>query len=87
MTLLSRVFGPALSLPPSETHRIVVRRQLQVDMRDGAVLLADHYAPHTDVLLPTILIRSSYGRRGAGPYARLFAERGYQVLLQSVRGT
>ncbi|KAA0112420.1 CocE/NonD family hydrolase [Mycolicibacterium sp. P1-5] len=57
-------------------------------MRDGAVLRATHYAPVGEPL-GTILVRCPYGR--AFPfsliYARLYAARGYHVLLQSVRGT
>ena len=57
-------------------------------MRDGVDLVADHYAP-TDATAGTILVRVPYGR--AFPfsliYARLYAARGYHVVLQSVRGT
>lgn len=57
-------------------------------MRDGAVLRATHYAP-TDTPLGTILVRCPYGRSFPFSliYARLYAARGYHVLLQSVRGT
>ena len=37
--------------------------------------------------LPVILLRSPYGRRPLGMLGRLFAERGYQVVIQSCRGT
>jgi len=58
-------------------------------MPDGAVLLADHYYPTGGGNPPTVLIRSPYGRRTTtfDAVARLFAERGYQVLIQSCRGT
>ena len=36
---------------------------------------------------PTVLIRTPYGRRIIGPLGRLYAERGYQVVIQSCRGT
>jgi hypothetical protein len=63
-------------------------------MPDGVSLATDHYAPKGERLYPTILIRTPYGRRGsAGPsgwliefVARRFAERGYNVLVQDVRG-
>jgi hypothetical protein len=53
------------------------------------VLLADHYYPSPGGKLPTILIRSPYGRRNSQfqLYTRLLAERGFQVLVQSCRGT
>jgi uncharacterized protein len=69
-------------------NRITVDRGLRVPMRDGTLLLADHYAPVTAEPRPTVLLRTPYGR---GPnfamMARPYAERGYHVLLQSARGT
>ena len=60
-------------------------------MDDGAVLLADRYVAGAarDGPAPTVLIRSPYGRREAFGllFGRLLAERGLQVLIQSVRGT
>jgi uncharacterized protein len=57
-------------------------------MRDGVILLADHYAPATRTPRPTVLMRSPYGRGWQfAMMARPFAERGYHVLLQSARGT
>ncbi len=34
-----------------------------------------------------MLIRTPYGRTIMGPLGRLYAERGYQVVVQSCRGT
>jgi putative CocE/NonD family hydrolase len=58
-------------------------------MPDGVVLLADRYAPSTGPSRPTVLVRSPYGRQGVFGllYGRLFAERGFQAVVQSVRGT
>lgn len=58
-------------------------------MRDGVVLLADHYEPLAAEPLGTILVRGPYGRSlpFALIYARIYAARGYHVLFQSVRGT
>ncbi|GAB3878629.1 hypothetical protein GCM10029964_029560 [Kibdelosporangium lantanae] len=81
---LGRMFG----LPPRR-NRVRVDRAVEVPMRDGVTLLADHYVPVTTERVPTILVRCPYGR--GFPYgllsAQLFAERGYHVVLQSVRGT
>ncbi len=62
---------------------------LKVRMPDGIDLLADHYyASQNGQNDPIILIRSPYGRDSFwGLSSRMIAERGYQVLLQSVRGT
>ena len=90
MNLGSRLTQRLLSLPPPLTRDLVVERDLRVPMRDGAVLLADRWAPRTGGEgLPTALLRIPYGRAGmgAGPMVRPLAERGFQVLIQSTRGT
>jgi putative CocE/NonD family hydrolase len=58
-------------------------------MADGAVLLADRYAPHGAGAMPTVLVRSPYGRRGVYGllYGTVFAQQGLQVVIQSTRGT
>ncbi|MGE5222348.1 MAG: CocE/NonD family hydrolase [Omnitrophica WOR_2 bacterium] len=89
MSIASRIFAKTFKLPPAETYDIEVERNIQIPMADGAILLADHYSPRRKRKLPTVLIRSPYGRSGIyGLYfGRLFAERGFQVLIQSCRGT
>lgn len=74
---------------PASTTSFTVHRDVPVPMRDGVVLLADHYAPHTDRPVGTILVRGPYGRAFAFSmvYARIYAARGYHVVFQSVRGT
>ncbi|MBV9093227.1 MAG: CocE/NonD family hydrolase [Streptosporangiaceae bacterium] len=84
-TTVDRVLGlPAAAVP------YVVRRDVAVAMPDGVVLLGDHYRPAgISRPLPAVLIRSPYGRAGlagilvAAPLAR----RGFQVFMQSTRGT
>ena len=90
MSFTSRLVSRLMHLPPAETHDIVLTRDIQVPMPDGVVLLADHYVPRTrSSKLPTLLLRSPYGRRGLfGALTALpYAERGYQVLVQSCRST
>jgi hypothetical protein len=89
MTLVSRLAGAAAKLPPAATRQVTVERDLGVLMPDGVALLADHWFPATLRVgsAPTVLLRSPYGRRQLGVVGRLFAERGYQVLIQSCRGT
>src|SRR5262245_543132 len=89
MSVTSRVIGRLMKLPPAQTYKVVVQRNLKVPMPDGVTLLADHYASRAGPKRPTILIRSPYGRAGffAAICARPFAERGFQVLIQSCRGT
>lgn len=89
MSFTGRLLTWWMHLPPAETHEIVITRDMQIPMPDGTILLADHYAPRTSPKLPTLLIRSPYGRKGffGGMMALPYAERGYQVLIQSCRGT
>ena len=57
-------------------------------MPDGETLLADRwFAPASVASAPIVLLRSPYGRRRLGFVGRLFAERGYQAVIQSCRGT
>lgn len=88
MSLASRIAGRLVGLPAPRTSRVVIERDLRVPMPDGAVLLADHYFAPDDAQAPIVLLRSPYGRRTVfGLMGRLFAERGYQAVVQSVRGT
>ena len=79
--------GRMLGLPAPTTDYTVNR--VHVPMRDGVRLVADHYAPHTPAPAGTLLVRGPYGRGFPFSlvYARLYAARGYHVVLQSVRGT
>jgi putative CocE/NonD family hydrolase len=77
-----------LRLPPSTTRYTVSR--VEIPMRDGVELVADHYAPAGDTPpVGTLLVRGPYGR--GFPFSLVFgalnAAHGYRVLLQSVRGT
>jgi uncharacterized protein len=90
MTLSSYLIERFLRLDPPLTRDLSIRRDLRVPMPDGAVLLADLWAPRSSpASLPTALLRSPYGRRGliGSGLARPLAERGFQVLIQSTRGT
>jgi putative CocE/NonD family hydrolase len=89
MSFSSRMIGWYFKLPPAETHTVAVERGLKVPMADGVTLLADRYYARQDPARPTILVRTPYGREA--PFGVLFgrplAERGFQVLIQSCRGT
>ncbi len=85
---LGRAAARAWSLPPRR-NRVAVEYDVEVPMSDGTVLLATHYIPVSVASAATVLVRCPYGRTGlfALQSAQIFAERGYHVLLQSVRGT
>jgi len=90
MTVASRILGLLANLPAATTADVSVERDLPAKMADGVVLLADRWYPARSdgQAPPVILLRTPYGRRQwAGGIARLFAERGYQVVVQSCRGT
>jgi putative CocE/NonD family hydrolase len=93
VSALSRLGGlivdTALGLPKRATP-YTVRRDLAAPMPDGVSLLGDLYRPaRTEEALPVVLIRLPYGR--AGMFAHVFvapyARRGFQVFVQSTRGT
>ena len=89
MNLVSHILQRKLELPAPLTRDLVVQKDLRVLMPDGVELLADRWAPKAGGEgLPTALLRSPYGRAGifGAGMARPLAERGFQVLIQSVRG-
>jgi putative CocE/NonD family hydrolase len=91
VSLASAVIARRLRLPRAQTRDVVCERDLRVPMDDGAVLLADRYVARANsgAPQPTVLVRSPYGRRQLFGllFGRLLAERGLQVVVQSVRGT
>jgi putative CocE/NonD family hydrolase len=91
MSLLSQILARRMGLPRPQTLDVVCERDLQAAMDDGAVLLADRWVARDSAALaqPTVLVRSPYGRRQFVGllFGRLLAERGLQVVVQSVRGT
>lgn len=89
MSVTSKLFSRAFRLPPAAHREIVRQSDLPVPMSDGTVLLANRWFPAGhDGGLPTLLMRTPYGRSGPLLFeAVLYAERGYNVVVQSVRGT
>ncbi|HEY7013969.1 MAG TPA: CocE/NonD family hydrolase, partial [Streptosporangiaceae bacterium] len=88
MAFGSRVLGAILHAPPALTRDVDVQRDVAVPAPDGTSLLTDLYLARSREPLPTVLIRSPYGRRAIhGLSARMFAERGYHAVVQSTRGT
>ena len=87
--MYANVLGRTLKLPAAGDEGVRVDRDLRVPMRDGVELLADLYSPWGAGPMPTVLVRTPYGRRGAYGllYGLVYAQRGLQVLVQSVRGT
>lgn len=84
-----------------ETLEIRVIRNAMVPMRDGVHLATDIYLPAHDVALPVLLERTPYDKQGTNhadfsvadqtplskpEIARIFAARGYALVLQDCRG-
>src|SRR5919109_1191295 len=91
LSLPSQILARRMRLPRAQTRDVVCRRDLRAPMDDGVVLLADRWVARdrADLPRPTVLVRSPYGRRQLVGllFGRLLAERGLQVVIQSVRGT
>jgi putative CocE/NonD family hydrolase len=75
---------PAARAPEFEVE---VEREVAVPMRDGTVLRADVYRPAADGRFPVLVERVAYelGAR-VGAYGPYYAQRGYAVVGQNVRG-
>ncbi|MEU4766550.1 CocE/NonD family hydrolase [Actinosynnema sp. NPDC023794] len=90
MNLSCHLVQRLLRLDPPITRDLVVQHDLRTPVPDGVELLADRWAPRVGgESLPTALLRGPCGRRGVigTALARPLAERGFQVLVQSTRGT
>ncbi|MGZ4196610.1 MAG: CocE/NonD family hydrolase [Solirubrobacteraceae bacterium] len=91
MTLPSEILARQMHLPRAETHDVICDEDLRVPRADGVVLRADRWVARERAAgaQPTVLVRSPYGRKQFVGllFGRLLAERGLQVVVQSVRGT
>ena len=91
MTLLSQILGRRMRLIEPQTLEVTHQPDLRVPADDGATLLTDRWVAEAsaDRPAPTVLVRSPYGRQSfvGLMFGRLLAERGLQVVIQSVRGT
>jgi len=84
------LYERALDLPPAD-YKFRTEHNVRIPSSDGVHLASDLYIPESPRPLPTVLLRTPYGRSGAigGPMvfiASRFAERGYNVVCQDVRG-
>lgn len=73
------------------THGVSVEKNVMIRARDGVLLAADLYRPsHEGVLepgkFPTLLTRTPYDKTGTEREGRYYAERGYVVVANDVRG-
>jgi putative CocE/NonD family hydrolase len=85
-----KIWEQTMGLPPAY-YQVRVETGLRLLMPDGVELATDVYCPVSPRPLPTVLLRTPYGKGGTMglPMAFLsqrFAERGYNVVCQDVRG-
>jgi uncharacterized protein len=74
----------ALAASPIDIERHL---DVMVPVRDGVRLSTNIFRPANPTPLPTVLIRTPYGKgRDLLPGYRIFIDRGYAVVIQDVRG-
>jgi uncharacterized protein len=87
VSFLSWTFSLAAKLERPITRSVEVEQDIRIPMADGTLTVANRYFPSDGEGLPVILIRTPYGQSRSKPYAEVFAQRGYQVVVQCCRGT
>lgn len=94
--LLLFLGSAALAEAPRVTKRagefgVVTEKNVTIAVRDGTKLAADIYRPGRDAKpadgkFPALLTRTPYNKDGAAGEGRYYAERGYVVVANDVRG-
>jgi putative CocE/NonD family hydrolase len=77
--------GAGAALLSQPTYKTKTPTKVMIPMRDGVKLAADLYLPDSPGKFPVILERTPYGR-GQIPEALFYAQRGYAVVSEDVRG-
>ena len=81
-----QIIARMLKLPPP-TYKVEKEPDLHVIMPDSIELATDLYRPAGLDNAPTVLMRTPYGRKSINQFfAMIFAERGFNVVSQDVRG-
>lgn len=86
MSLASLLLARAAKLP-RRPGRAKATRGLRVRMRDGVMLETIVFEPRLAGRYPTLLTRLPYGTRAFQAAGEVYAERGYNVVVQACRGT
>lgn len=86
MSIASRLLADVYKLPPrlSGTRRT---RDIRVPTTGGITLETELFTPQLVGPHPTLLLRVPYGLPGFTTVAEIYAERGFNVVLQACRGT
>jgi len=86
--VLAAGLAAAASYDRPATEKIRIISNIAVPMRDGVKLFTDLYRPAREGKFPVLVVRTPYGKQRDGLHeAKIkFAQRGYAVLVQDVRG-
>lgn len=84
---LGAIFLARAAKLPRGRFRVKRTRNVRVPTRDGVSLETELFEPRNGVASPTLLMRLPYGIRGFSTVAELYAGHGYNVVVQSCRGT
>jgi uncharacterized protein len=87
-TLFCCVSFKSITDEDAPQNGIRIQRHVAVKMRDGVILYADIYLPEPEGKYPTIVVRTPYGVQRDGMHQTMikYAQHGYAVVLQDVRG-
>lgn len=81
---------PPTRLDVFTSYGVDVQRNLPIRTRDGVALTTDVYLPAVEGSYPALLLRTPYGRAGAGTEAYAhpawYARQGFAVVCQDTRG-
>lgn len=86
MSLTSRFVADRMGLGKPRC-RARITKSIMVPMADGVELATMLFEPAMTGPHPTILMREPYGLSGFASIGEIYAERGYNVVLQACRGT
>jgi putative CocE/NonD family hydrolase len=79
-----------MTQPSTPDHDILQEKNVDVPMRDGALLRANITRPAGDGAVPALVERTPYNKEGGSENSigspEYFARRGYAVVIQDVRG-
>lgn len=67
-------------------YQVLVEKLVDVKTSDGIALSTDIYRPDVPGKFPALLLRTPYGKNGGAEDLEWFAQRGYVVVIQDVRG-
>jgi putative CocE/NonD family hydrolase len=87
MGVLLSLYVKKLGLQPPRIRK-VSHQTIRVPLADGVETLAEHWTPDGVTNAPLVLMRTPYGRMLSNLlFARYLTHQGFQVLVQSSRGT